>query len=104
MEYKKITGSSLDEFNRFLKILIKSNNSVWIRSVIVPGINDNKEYILKLKKYINNIPNIEKIELLPYHLYGVDKYKNLNLDYPLDGVEAMSIEQLKKLEKYLEKK
>ncbi len=100
-EYQKITGSNMQEFNKFLQVVIKMQKKLWLRSVIVPGINDTKEYILKLKKYIKDIPNVEKVELLPYHLYGVDKYKELNIKYPLDGVEPMDLDKIKELEKLL---
>lgn len=100
-EYQKITGSQIDEFNKFLDILIKLDKKLWVRSVIVPGINDNKEYILKLKEFISKIPNIQKVELLPYHLYGISKYKELNLEYTLNNIGPMEIDRLKELEKYL---
>ena len=100
-EYKKITGTNMQEFNKFLQVVIKMQKKLWLRSVIVPGINDTKEYILKLKEYIKSIPNVEKIELLPYHLYGVDKYKELNIKYPLDGVEPMDLDKIKELETIL---
>ena len=93
----------MDEFNKFLTIAKKLNKDFWIRSVIVPGLNDNKEYILSLKEYISKIPNVLKVELLPYHLYGVDKYKELNLKYPLDKVPPMDLDKLKELENIYEK-
>ena len=71
--YQKITTNTMDKFNYFLKRVQKFNKKLWIRQVIVPGINDNEKYILKLKKYISKIKNVEKIQLLPYSLIGVDK-------------------------------
>ncbi len=100
-EYQKITGLNMQEFNKFLHAVIKMQKKLWLRCVIVPGINDTKEFILQLKKYIKNIPNVEKVELLPYHLYGVDKYKELKINYPLDGVKPMDLDKIKELEKYL---
>lgn len=91
----------MNKFDEFVSYLNKTNTKVWIRSVIVPGLNDNKDYILKLDNYLKNLANIEKVELLPYHLYGVDKYKKLNIKYPLEGVKPMDISSLKNLEDYL---
>lgn len=99
--YQQITGSNMDEFIKFLTVAQKLNKNFWIRSVIVPGLNDNKEYILSLKEYISKIPNVLKVELLPYHLYGVDKYKELHIKYPLEGVNPMNLDKIKELEKYL---
>lgn len=99
--YKKITTNDMEKFNYFLKRVQELNKKLWLRQVIVPGINDNEDYILKLRNYIKNIKNVEKVQLLPYSLIGVDKYKKLNIKYKLDGVEAMDKDRCKNLEKLL---
>lgn len=101
LEYEKIANYKIDEFNKFKKILNESNKNVWIRQVIVPGINDNIEYILGLKEYLKTIKNIKKTELLPYHNMAIEKYKKLNIEYKLKDVEQMDIEKCKKLEEIL---
>lgn len=95
--YKKMTGHNMDEFNKFLSVCQKLNKKLWIRQVIVPGINDSVEYILRLKEFIKEIKNVEKVELLPYHLYGIDKYEKLGIDYKLKDVKAMDIEKCNEL-------
>ena len=87
--YKKMTGQDISNSLKFLDYCQSINKKMWIRQVIVPGINDNIEYIKKLKKFIEPLKNIEKVELLPYHLLGVSKYKQLGIPYRLDGVPAM---------------
>ncbi len=99
--YQKITGAKMKEFNMFLSTVKKLKKRLWLRSVIVPGLNDTEDYIVNLKNYIHNIPNVEKVELLPYHLYGVDKYKELKIKYPLENIRPMDLDKLEKLEKLL---
>ncbi len=101
--YKKITGFSMEKVEKFIQLCNKLNKKMWLRQVIVPGINDSEDSIIKLKKYIKKINNVEKIELIPYHTYGEDKYKKLSLKYPLENVPAMDAEKIKKLQKLLEK-
>ena len=91
----------MNKFFEFLKVVQNNNKKLWLRQVIVPGINDDKEHILKLKQFASTIKNVEKIELLPYKTIGVHKYKTLNLKYRLDGVEELSKEKLDKLNEYL---
>lgn len=102
--YKKITKNSINKFEYFLKLLQKLNKKIWIRQVIVPGINDTKEYVLKLKKYIKPIKNIEKVELLPYSIIGVSKYEKLNIQYSLKGTPPMDKDKCDELQKLLEEK
>ena len=99
--YKYITGSDIKYQEEFINVLNKLNKKVWIRQVVVPGITDNKEYILSLKEYLKKINNIERIDLLPYHTMGVDKYKKLGINYPLEGVPSMDKDKLENLYKIL---
>ena len=99
--YKYITGRDIDEFNYFVKKITKNNNKLWLRQVIIPTINDNEEYIYKLKKYIKNFKNVEKIELLPYHTMGVEKYNQLNINYRLKNISSMDKEKCNDLQKLL---
>ena len=106
-DYKNLTGQSMDSFFRFVNLLNKLNKKLWLRQVIVPNLNDNEEDIFALGDFIlKNFKkeNILKIELLPYKLIGVHKYKTLGLSYRLEGVEDMDEEKCKKLEKLLNKK
>lgn len=87
--YKEITCASMDKFLVFLSALKRNATNVWIRHVLVPGINDSEQKVIELANFINNIPTVEKVELLPYHIHGVNKYKELHMKYPLEGVKAM---------------
>lgn len=100
-EYKDLTGQDIKYFNNFVQELNKSNKPVWLRQVIVPTINDDKEHILKLKEFANTINNVEKIELLPYKTIGVHKYKTLGLPYRLEGIEELDLNKLEELNKLL---
>ena len=99
--YKNITGMEIDESLKFLEAMKKNNTKMWIRHVVVPGLTDEEEHLKKLKEFIDTVPNVEKVELLPYHVLGVNKYEVLGMNYPLDGVEAMDKEVTKKYQNQL---
>lgn len=101
-EYKKMTGYTMKPFEKFLKLCETKKKRVWIRQVMIPTINDTKEYIRALKEYLKPYQCIEKIELLPYHTMGINKYKDLKLPYRLIGIAAMDREQCQELEKILQ--
>ena len=88
-DYEKMTGRSMDRFEEFLNALKKHQTKIWIRHVVVPGITDSEDHMAQLKAYIQTIPNVEKVELLPYHLLGTNKYKVMDIPYSLEGVPAM---------------
>lgn len=95
--YKNLTTQSIEESERFIKVLNESNTPVWIRQVIIPGINDDTEYLKKLKEYLKKIKNIEKIEFLPFHHLGFEKYKKLKIKNPLENKEEMDKEKCEDL-------
>ena len=103
-EYKFITGQDMKYFEKFLSDCVRLKKRLWIRQVIVPNINDDVEHVEKLNKFVENIPNVERVELLPYKTLGVHKYKDLNIAYRLDGVPDMDEEKLQILSSKLKKR
>ena len=100
-KYRALTGQKIERYNRFLATCQKKKKRLWLRQVIVPGYNDTEADILRLKEYIKNIENVERVELLPYHSMAKEKYKKLGIKYRLENVLDMDKEKCKKLEKLL---
>lgn len=88
-EYHDMVGLKIQESLDFLALCQKMKKPLWLRQVIVPGINDTEEYIHRLADFIRPIQNVEKIEFLPYELLGVYKYEELGIPYRLPDVPAM---------------
>ena len=103
--YKDITQKDyFDQFKDFIKQLNNSNKEVWIRQVIIPDVNDNKNYIKGLANYLEkNINNITKVDFLPFHTLGFSKYKELNIKNPYKEKEAMDDEKCNQLYDYFNK-
>lgn len=100
-EYEKITGRNMSDFNKFLDFAVSQNKKLWLRQVVVPGINDDEAHVLKLKAFAEKLAGVEKIELLPYHTMGVSKYETLKIPYRLPGVPAMDEEKCRALQELL---
>jgi len=100
-KYQEMTNFKIETSLNFLESCKKLNKKMWIRQVIVPNINDNEEYIDELASFIKIIPNVEKVELLPYHNKAIYKYEKLNIDYKLLNTPNMDIEKCQKLNKIL---
>jgi pyruvate formate lyase activating enzyme len=95
--YKDLTGVSIDESLKFINILNKMKTKVWIRQVIVPTIMDNDKYLNSLLKVLTKINNIERVDFLPYHKLGSDKYIKLGIDDPYKDMPAMNKDECEKL-------
>ena len=92
---------NLDKLLEFIEQLNKTNVEVWIRQVIIPDVNDNKEYINDLVRFIKkHIKNFKHIELLPFHTLGNEKYKKLGIKNPYENKLDMDKDKCNKLYEY----
>lgn len=98
--YKELTGMEISAVEQFLRELAQSAVPVWVRHVVVPGITDSKEHILSVKKYIQQLPQVVKFELLPYHRLGESKYDGLGIKYQLAGLNPPAASEFSILENY----
>lgn len=57
-----------------LKKLFENNANIWIRIPVIENVNDSTEEMEKIKDFLNQNGKNAKIELLPYHSIGENKY------------------------------
>ena len=72
--HKEYTGVSNSLILENLARLLKSNVGVWVRVPIIPGVNDSEDEMKKIKSFFEANGYPEKVELLPYHAMGENKY------------------------------
>ena len=88
-KHKEYVGVSNSLILDNLKKLFKTNARVWIRIPVISGVNDSIEEIEKIKDFLLEYGKVEKVELLPYHAMGENKYgaigkKNQKFKVPKD--------------------
>ena len=91
---QSLTGQGNERAFELLDFCEQARKPVWIRHVLVPGINTDEPSLTKLGAFIRTLANVKKVEVLPYHTLGVPKWTALNLPYALEGVEPPTAEQL----------
>jgi len=86
----------------FLAFLSENDVPTWLRTVIVPGINDTEEWMERYAKTAKRlIPNAERYELLGFHTMGFFKYERLGIENPLASVGSLDKERLTELQSYI---
>lgn len=93
-DHQSYTGCPARNNRITMDYLRDAGRIVWIRHVLVPGYTYDDALLHELGAYLKNYPNVEKVELLAYHTMGRHKWDKLGIEYPLDGVPALSPEQL----------
>ena len=63
-----------------LKNLFQSKAKIWIRIPIISNVNDRVEEMQNIKDFLDRHGVPEKVELLPYHAMGENKYAAIGKD------------------------
>lgn len=81
--YAKYCHGSLAPVLEFIALAAQMKIPLWVRQVIVPGINDTAQDAAALGALARTFPNLERIELLPFRKMCAVKYENLGIDFAL---------------------
>lgn len=100
-KHKALTGTGNKNILDFAEYLSENSIYLWVRYVVLKGHTDDKEDLKRLGRYLAHLKNLKALDVLPYHTMGVGKYKELGLSYPLEGVEALSVQDAVKAKSYI---
>lgn len=100
--YKKYVKGDFKNFIAIGKYCSEKGIRLWLRTVVVPGVNDTEESIKKYADFSKQF-TFEKYELLAFHTMGFFKYENLGIDNPLKNTPALDKDRLKDLQEILNK-
>ena len=79
--------------------LAAAAKSIVVRTPVIPGFNDQEAAIRAIAEYVASL-KISEYQLLPYHQYGVEKYRYLGREYQFTGdqkIDEATIKRLKQL-------
>ncbi len=99
--YLKYTGMDMSKTLEMLEYLDRTNKRTWLRTVVVPGINDSEDVMERYLKYIRKC--VKKYELLPFHTMGFFKYEKLGIDNKLADTKDLDREAADKLQQLVNK-
>ena len=74
IKHLEYTGQKNELILNNLKKLLKIKAQIWIRIPVIASINDSEEEMQAIKKFFDENGWPQKVELLPYHSLGEDKY------------------------------
>lgn len=92
--YRRVTGRELEPTLDFGRRLAEMPHGpeVWIRFVLVPGLTDDARNVERVAAYAASLNEImpgtvTRVEVLPFHQMGRDKWAALGRDYALADTE-----------------
>lgn len=96
--YKALTGRPLQPTLDFGNRLAVRGTTVWIRFVVVPGWTDSEENVEAIAENIAPWKQVvERVEVLPFHNMGQDKWDALGMEYKLRDAQPPSKETVERV-------
>ena len=96
--YYLVTSADLEPTLRFARRLSERHDRTWIRYVLVPGLTDGPDNVDAVARFASTLNGVERLEVLPFHQLGADKWRRLDLPYQLMDVASPTPAQVERVE------
>ena len=97
-KHKEYTGVPLATVLANARIIAESKKPVWIRTPVIPEHTDDEDNIRAIARFIvENIPTVERYDLLAFNRMCIDKYALFDLEYPLKDYDLITEESMNHL-------
>ena len=94
--YNKVTGRTLAPTIEFGDRLAANCTEIWGRFVLVPGLTDAYENVEQVADIMARWSSLSRVEVLPFHQMGADKWEALGRTYELADTKPPSLELLER--------
>ena len=96
-----MTGMSNQSIIDNLHHLSRLGHSLILRVPLIPGVNNSIEDLRDLGVFASGLANLERLDILPYHNIGIDKYCRLNKSYEMQEVIPLPVENVEDAANFL---
>ncbi|MBR0056360.1 MAG: radical SAM protein [Kiritimatiellae bacterium] len=87
-KHRALTGVDNAPILYNLRRLDAMDARLWIRIPLAPGLNDSDADLAALRDFLPSLRNAERIDILPYHPLGLEKYAKFGKTPPYDRRDA----------------
>lgn len=101
-EYQTYCRADFGKVRAFLELTKELEVPLWIRQVIVPGLNDTAAHMRRLAEFLRAYPNVTNVELLPFRKLCLEKYEARELPFPLADTPECTEDTIERLKRELE--
>ena len=95
--HSELTGIGNEVILKNVEKIDDYGMDVVIRTPIIPNCNDSEKNIEETARFIKTLKHVKEFELLPYHQFGVNKYKALGREYLLSETQPPEDEEVRNL-------
>jgi pyruvate formate lyase activating enzyme len=95
--YRDVTGVELAPTLQLARRLSDVGKPAWIRFVLVPGLTDDPANVEGLARFVGTLHNVQRVEVLPFHQMGKQKWEDLGLPYRLGETRTPTPEEVRRV-------
>jgi pyruvate formate lyase activating enzyme len=95
--HKKFTGASNKVILANLRELARTHDNVIVRFPVIPEVNDDEDNVSQLGAFVSSLRNVREVDVLPYHKFGIDKYRSLGMPYRMTEATPPSGEDVTRI-------
>ncbi|HAQ42199.1 MAG TPA: glycyl-radical enzyme activating protein [Clostridiales bacterium] len=99
--HKAFTGVSNEKILKNIRKLGELDFDVVVRIPLIVGVNADADNITETARFVKAAIRNPKIELLPYHNFGDEKYEALGIEKPSRDFKRPSVEMVNALEELI---
>ena len=96
--FRLVTSVDIGNTLRFARRLSDRGNHMWIRFVLVPGLTYAAENVDAIADFVATLQEVARVEVLPFHQFGVPKWEELGVPYQLGDVRPPEPELVARVE------
>ncbi|MBE6087512.1 MULTISPECIES: glycerol dehydratase activator DhaB2 [Clostridium] len=100
--HKRFTGVSNNIILKNIKLSDQLTKEIIIRIPVIEGFNADLQSIGEIAQFSKSLTNLKRIDLLPYHNYGENKYEAIGRDYLLGELKSPSEDKMERLKALVE--
>ncbi|WP_159563936.1 glycyl-radical enzyme activating protein [Streptococcus halichoeri] len=93
-KHRAVTGVSNEVIIKNIHYAFQAGKTIVLRIPVIPHFNDSLADAQAFAELFNKL-DIRDVQLLPFHQFGENKYKLLDRDYAMAGIDAYHPEDLK---------
>jgi pyruvate formate lyase activating enzyme len=86
-KHRIFTGTGCGQILENAMRIDQLGKPIRVRVPLIPGFNDSPEEFSAILHFAGQLKNLDKVQVLPYHKFGVAKYERVGVGYSLPGLE-----------------
>ncbi|GAI50818.1 unnamed protein product [marine sediment metagenome] len=97
-----MTGRSNRQTLKNIKMVCERDKPLWVRIPVIPTINDSNENMGAVVGFLSPMRDKLNVELIAYNKLGVYKWAALGKEYPLEGIDPPTLEEMDNIRRRIE--